>query len=144
MTRPKPLASAPPPALDSAAVTPPPAYESSALRPLVAGLFLAAYVILEWLSFIHEYKGVPVTPWNPGLGVVFALMVFGGPRYGAVLFFGVVIAEIAVLRSSLEWWVIVAIAAIIAAVWAAAGIYLGQKFNQSADQQPANAAAAEA
>lgn len=36
------------------------------------------------------------------------------------------------------------IAAIIAAVWAAAGIYLGQKFNQSADEQPANLTAAEA
>src|SRR5687768_9601458 len=36
--------------------------------------FLGAYIALEWISFIHEYKGLPVTPWNPGLGVVFALM----------------------------------------------------------------------
>ena len=34
---------------------------------------IATYVLLEWLSFIHEYKGVPITPWNPGLGLVFAL-----------------------------------------------------------------------
>jgi signal transduction histidine kinase len=91
------------------------AQESLALHPLAAGLFLVAYLILEWVSFIHEYKGVPITPWNPGLGVMFALMVFAGPRYGVVLFAGVAIAEIAVLRSSLEWWVILAVAAIIAA-----------------------------
>ena len=44
---------------------------------------------LEWVSFIHEHKGVPVTPWNPGLGVAFALLVLGGPAYGLVLFAGV-------------------------------------------------------
>jgi two-component system sensor kinase FixL len=81
---------------------------------LLAAAFLAAYVALEWVSFIHEYKGVPVTPWNPGLGALFALMLFAGARYGAVLFAGVIIAEIAVLRSSLSWPVILGIAAIIA------------------------------
>ena len=55
-------------------------------RLLLGAAFLAAYVMLEWLSFIHEYKGVPITPWNPGLGVVFALMLSAGARYGVVLF----------------------------------------------------------
>src|SRR5262245_47980390 len=62
-----------------------------------AGIFLAAYVILEWVSFIHEYKGLPITPWNPGLGVVFALMVFAGSRYGIVLFGGVGVGRIMVV-----------------------------------------------
>jgi two-component system, LuxR family, sensor kinase FixL len=89
------------------------------LHALIATAFLAAYVILEWLSFIHEYKGVPITPWNPGLGVVFALMLSAGARYGVVLFAGVVIAEIAVLRSSLSWPIILGIAASIAVGYAA-------------------------
>jgi len=79
-----------------------------------AGSFLAAYLILEWVSFIHEYKGLPITPWNPGLGVVFALMIFGGSRYGIVLFAGVILAEILALKSKLEWPIILSIAAIIA------------------------------
>ena len=91
----------------------------SAPRLLLGATFLAAYVLLEWLSFIHEYKGVPVTPWNPGLGAVFALMLFSGARYGAVLFVGVVIAEIAVLRSSLSWPIIIGVAGIIAIGYAA-------------------------
>src|SRR5262245_55888956 len=85
---------------------------------LIALAFLAAYVLLEWVSFIHEYKGVPITPWNPGLGAVFALMLFAGARYSAVLFVGVVIAEIAVLRSSLSWPIIIGIAGIIAVGYA--------------------------
>jgi hypothetical protein len=55
-----------------------------AANAAVAGMFLSAYVALEWISFIHEYKGLPITPWNPGLGVVFALMVFVGSRGGLV------------------------------------------------------------
>src|SRR5690349_4725008 len=87
-------------------------------RVLLGATFLAAYLLLEWLSFIHEYKGVPVTPWNPGLGAVFALMLFAGARYSIVLFVGVVIAEIAVLRSSLSWPVIIGIGGIIAVGYA--------------------------
>jgi two-component system, LuxR family, sensor kinase FixL len=82
-------------------------------RALTSSLFttgvIAAYVLLEWLSFIHEYKGVPVTPWNPGLGFVFGLIVLFGARYAIVLFAGAVIAEIAILRSNLWWPIILAL-----------------------------------
>jgi two-component system sensor kinase FixL len=79
----------------------------------VAGAFLATYVALEWVSFLHEYKELPITPWNPGLGVVFALIVLAGFPGGFVLFIGIVIAEIFVLQSQREWLVVVAIGAII-------------------------------
>ena len=78
----------------------------------VAGMFLAAYVALEWVSFIHEYKGMPVTPWNPGLGVMFALMILAGSWGGLILFAGVIIAEIFVLQSNLEWPIIIGVGAI--------------------------------
>jgi hypothetical protein len=83
-----------------------------AANAAVAGIFLTAYVALEWVSFIHEYKGLPITPWNPGLGVVFALMVFVGSRGGFVLFTGVVAAEIFVLQSNLEWPIVIGVGAI--------------------------------
>lgn len=87
---------------------------------LLAAIFLAAYVALEWISFIHEYKGVPITPWNPGLGAVFALMILAGPRYAAVLFAGVVIAEKFMLQTTLQWPTVLGIAAIFAAVYGGA------------------------
>jgi two-component system, LuxR family, sensor kinase FixL len=76
--------------------------------------FVIAYLVLEWISFIHEYKGLPLTPWNPGLGLAFACLILIGARYGIALFAGIIVAEIVVLQSNLEWAVIVAIAAIIA------------------------------
>jgi two-component system sensor kinase FixL len=79
-----------------------------------AGTLLLAYLGLEWVSFIHEYKGLPVTPWNPGVGLVFAILILKGPYYGTVLFLGVVIAEIFVLGTKLELPVIITMAAIIA------------------------------
>ncbi len=81
-------------------------------RALIAASCLAAYVLLAWISFIHVHKGLPITPWDPGLGVVFALMVFAGPQAGLVLFGGVVVAEAFVLQNEVEWPVIVGVAAI--------------------------------
>jgi len=78
----------------------------------VAGMCLAAYVILAWVSFIHVHKGLPVTPWDPGLGVVFALMMLAGPWAGLILFGGVVIAEVLVLQNEVEWPIIIGIGAI--------------------------------
>jgi two-component system sensor kinase FixL len=89
---------------------------------LTAGALLLAYVGLEWVSFIHEYKGVPVTPWNPGLGVAFALLVLKGAGYGLVLFAGVAVAEIFVLRTDLAWPVIFGMAAIVSASFAMAAV----------------------
>ena len=93
------------------------------IHPLgVAGALLAAFVGFEWLSFMHEYKGVPVTPWNPGLGILFAAIMLNGAAYGLVLFAGVVIAETAVLRTDVVWPLIVMIAVVIAASYTAAAL----------------------
>jgi hypothetical protein len=83
-----------------------------AANAAVASMFLMAYVALEWVSFIHEHKGLTITPWNPGLGVVFALMVLVGSRAGFILFTGVVAAEIFVLQSNLEWPIVIGVGAI--------------------------------
>lgn len=93
-------------------------------NPWLAVAFLAAYVALEWVSFIHEYKGFPITPWNPGLGVVFALMLNGGARYGVVLFAGVIVSEVAVLQSSLGWLAVLGISLVITGVYCAIAVIL--------------------
>jgi hypothetical protein len=87
-----------------------------------------AYVALEWISFMHESKGLPLTPWNPGLGLAFACLVLGGPAYAIALFAGVIIAEIVVLRSTLGWPAIVAIAAIVAAGFAFVATVIRKEF----------------
>lgn len=85
---------------------------------------VAVFVALEWVSSIHEFMSVPITAWNPGLGVVFAFMLLRGPLYGLVLFAGMIAAELLVVRTELQWPLIVAIAAIISAVYVSAAIVI--------------------
>jgi len=89
-----------------------PAAPGRPMKWAMAGLCLAAYVVLAWLSFIHVHKGLPVTPWDPGLGVVFALMMLAGPGAGIVLFAGVVAAEALVLENEADWPIILGIGTI--------------------------------
>jgi signal transduction histidine kinase len=91
---------------------------------LTGSALLIGYVGLEWVSFLHEHKGVPVTPWNPGLGLAFAILVLKGPNYAPVLFVGVVLSELFVLGTALSWPLIVAIAAVVSTSFAATAAVL--------------------
>ena len=92
------------------------------IRAALGAALVVLFIALEWLSSLHEFMSVPITPWNPGLGVVFAFMLLSGPIYGLALFAGVIIAELLVVRTTLQWPLIIAIAAIIALVYGTAAI----------------------
>lgn len=93
-------------------------------RGALGAVLVVVFVVMEWLSSIHEFMSVPITPWNPGLGVAFAFMLLRGPLYSLVLFAGMIAAELIVVRTSLQWPIIIAIAAIISLVYGAAAIVL--------------------
>jgi two-component system, LuxR family, sensor kinase FixL len=93
----------------------PPLYSYDRTRKwAAAAMYLAAYVILEWVSFIHVHKGVPITPWDPGLGAIFAVMIRSGPAAGMILFGGIVIADFVVLQTDVEGPIVIGIGAITA------------------------------
>ena len=98
-----------------------------------AGLYLAAYVILEWASFIHVHKGLPITPWDPGLGVAFALLIRGGAPGGLILFAGMVIAETLVLQNDVDWQIDIGVAAITALSYTSAARLLQRYFRIDPD-----------
>jgi two-component system, LuxR family, sensor kinase FixL len=54
------------------------------------------YVLLDWATFIHSHKGSMITPWDPGIGILFAVIVANGAFFGLPLFAGVVCAELLV------------------------------------------------
>jgi two-component system sensor kinase FixL len=99
----------------------------------VAVVYLAAYIILEWASFIHVHKGLPITPWDPGLGVAFALLIRGGPLSGLVLFAGMVIAETFVLQNDVDWPTDIGVAAITATSYASVAALVQRYFRIDAD-----------
>ncbi|HEX6001812.1 MAG TPA: hypothetical protein VFZ16_20805, partial [Hyphomicrobiaceae bacterium] len=82
--------------------------------------FIAAYVALEWVTYTHEHRGLPVTPWNPGVGIAFGLIVLRGQVYGLALLAGVVLAEILVLKTHQAWPAIIAVAVVVAATYTVA------------------------
>lgn len=95
------------------------AFQPTALAHLAfASTFILLYVGLEWASFLHEYKGLPLTSWNPGLGVALAVIILGGPGYGLALFAGIAVTEIVLLQSDLPWPVILGIAVAISTGYA--------------------------
>ncbi len=94
----------------------------------VALLYLATYIILEWASFIHVHKGLPITPWDPGLGVTFALMIRGGPLGGLILFAGMVVAETLVLQNDMDWPIDIGVAAIAALSYASVAALVQRYF----------------
>ena len=96
-------------------------------------LYLAAYVILEWASFIHVHKGLPITPWDPGLGLAFSLMIRGGPWSGFLLFVGMVVAEALVLQNDVDWPTDVGVAAITATSYASVAALVQRQFRIDTD-----------
>jgi two-component system, LuxR family, sensor kinase FixL len=98
-----------------------------------AVLYLAAYIVLEWASFIHVHKGLPITPWDPGLGVAFALMIRGGPLSGLILFAGMVIAETLVLQNDVGWPIDIGVAAITALSFTSVAVLVQRYFRIDAN-----------
>jgi two-component system sensor kinase FixL len=67
--------------------------ESGLTRILRVVELIVIYLALEWVSAIQEYRGIPVTAWNPGLGVIFASLVSGRKTAALALFFGALLAD---------------------------------------------------
>jgi two-component system, LuxR family, sensor kinase FixL len=106
---------------------------------LLSAVLLAVYIGLEWLSFMHEHNDLPVTPWNPGLGIMFAMIVLRGPMIGFVLLAGAFLAQVLVVRSAFSWPIQLAISIVVAVSYtavASAAAYkleLGRKLLRTRD-----------
>ncbi len=70
---------------------------SPALRPAtVVAAFVALYLFLDWLSFVHAINAFGVTPWNPQPALAVALLAFAGQRAIPAVLAAVVLSEIVV------------------------------------------------
>ena len=49
-------------------------------KVIVGLVYLAAYAVLDWISFIEPYAQLGITPWNPGTGLSFVLLLLFGLR----------------------------------------------------------------
>jgi signal transduction histidine kinase len=63
---------------------------------LVSAAYVAAYVILDVVSYIHPVAPYAITPWNPPPGLSLALLLAFGLRYAPALFVAALLAELLV------------------------------------------------
>lgn len=58
-----------------------------------AAAFLLAYLLLDWVSFIHPFQQSGITPWNPQPALAIALLMRGGPAWSPLVFAAALLAE---------------------------------------------------
>src|SRR5215471_15083298 len=100
-----------------------------AASPLVAmGGLVLIWVLQEWASSVHSYKDSLITPWNPGIGILFAVIIREGVLYGLALFVGVVCAEFVTRSGALGLPVTMVSAGIIAGAYTSAAVVARNHF----------------
>lgn|SRR5665213_703963 len=86
--------------------------------------YLAAYALLDWLSFIEPYAQLSITPWNPGIGLSFVLLLMFGRRMIPFVVVAPLLADILQRQFSLPWIFEIASSALIGASYSLAALFL--------------------
>jgi two-component system, LuxR family, sensor kinase FixL len=94
----------------------------------IALSYLAGYVLLDWLSYVHPFASFGITPWNPPTGLSFALILLFGPEFMPWLFVAPVMADALVRGFALPLGAEIAASAIIGGGYAiATGLLLSPR-----------------
>lgn len=62
----------------------------------IAFVYIAAYVLLDWISYVHPFGSFGITPWNPQAGLSFALVLLFGIEFVPWLFVAPLLADVIV------------------------------------------------
>jgi signal transduction histidine kinase len=85
----------------------------------VAAGYVVAYVVLDWVSFIHPVGTFGITPWNPPPGLSVAFLLRHGVRQGPWLAVAALAAEFVVRGAPAPLPVLVAASLLLAAAYTA-------------------------
>jgi signal transduction histidine kinase len=70
----------------------------------IALVYLASYVALDWVSYIHPIASFGITPWNPPPGLSFALILLFGFQFLPWLLVAPLLADALVRQLPLPIW----------------------------------------
>jgi two-component system sensor kinase FixL len=73
--------------------------------PLIGALYVAGYVLLEGVSYVHPFGAYGITPWNPSTGLSLLVVLIWGRRMLPLLFLTPPLAEIVVRGLALPLWI---------------------------------------
>jgi len=96
-------------------------------RVVVTGLgILAAYVLLDFFSYVRWFGPSGIAPWNPAIGMSLALLIHAGWRYALWLVPAAILSE-ALIRHGIDGWAPrIAVAAAVAAVYGTSAVIFGR------------------
>ncbi len=72
-------------------------------KVIVGMAYLVAYALLDWISFIEPYAHLGITPWNPGTGLSFVLLLLFGQRMFPFLLVSPLLADLVHQQFALPW-----------------------------------------
>jgi two-component system, LuxR family, sensor kinase FixL len=74
-------------------------------RMVVGLVYLVAYALLDWISYIEPYAQLGITPWNPGTGLSFVLLLLFGLRMIPFLLVSPLLADYLNQQFAMPWHV---------------------------------------
>ena len=93
-------------------------------KAITALVYLAAYVGLDRIGFIQPYAPFGITPWNPGAGLSFVLVLAFGLWTIPLLFIGPLLADLVNGTIIQPWWIEILSVAVIGGGYSIALIFL--------------------
>jgi len=101
-------------------------YPSIAALPFgaIGVVYLAGYLLLDWVSFIEPYAHFGITPWNPGTGLSFVAVLLFGRRMIPFLFLAPFLSDLVQIQPPLPLAVVLVSSLLIGGGYAAALIVL--------------------
>jgi C4-dicarboxylate-specific signal transduction histidine kinase len=91
---------------------------------IVGMIYLAAYAGLEWISFIGPYAHLGITPWNPGTGLSFALLLLFGLRMFPFLLVSPLFADFLNQQFTMPWMIEVSTSVVVGSGYSLALAFL--------------------
>jgi len=95
---------------------------------LWAAAFIAAYVLLDWSSYIDPFHRLNITPWNPAPALGLLFLLHGGRGGSLTLFTAMLIADLVVRDASASLTSVLLLNALLAGGYSALSRVLGGFF----------------
>lgn len=99
------------------------------MKARIAITYLAAYVFLDWVSYVHPVLPIGITPWNPPPGLSLFLLLMFGLRYWPLLFIAALAADVIVRGVPAPWPVLLEAAALLTGAYTLAAFLLKKYFH---------------
>jgi signal transduction histidine kinase len=77
--------------------------------------YVAAYVLLDWMSFVQPVLHLGITPWSPQAGLTLAFLIAFGPRLAPLTAVAALLSEVLIRATPASWLVLVCVSVAIAA-----------------------------